>query len=319
MPIERKCPRCNKIFTRKDVYDYHVNKRKRPCDEIIVVKGKTKRTKKKMMCCKFCSNMFINESALNRHIRYNCKITKSREFKEVIKPILDELNYMKKNYDSFERKQRRMKIQINEKDDVILKMKTDLEKLRHKPQTQNRIEKFQNNVFVGDVLPYGKESLKHIKKKEWANIINRAFNSLPVLVQKVHYDPKETKNHNIYISNLKSNVVILYNGHEWIARDRDEILTDMITNRTDDLEKQFEKLLPTLPDHIIKKFKRFLNNVDERKEVNRIKKKLKLILYNKKNLPMKMRQDMLSKKTEKKKLGKSKDKIGGKIKKKDKK
>ena len=51
---------------------------------------------------------------------------------------------------------------------------------------------------------------------------------IPHLIEKIHFDPKKPENHNIYISNLKNNYTMVYDGDKWTIRDRDDSIQNLM-------------------------------------------------------------------------------------------
>ena len=105
--------------------------------------------------------------------------------------------------------------------------------------------------------------------------------------KKIHFDENKPENHNIYISNLRDNYAMLFDGNNWVLSNRKEIIDDMYDSKRDILSDKFDEILENLPDHAIKKFKRFLHDEQDNKISQKIKEEIKLILYNNKHIPEK--------------------------------
>ena len=56
--------------------------------------------------------------------------------------------------------------------------------------------------------------------------------------KKIHFNPTKPENHNIYISNLKNNYVMIYNGNKWLIRDRDDSIQDIIDKNEGIIEQK---------------------------------------------------------------------------------
>lgn len=83
---------------------------------------------------------------------------------------------------------------------------------------------------------------------------------------------------------MRDNHVLIFDGHEWQLKERDDVLQEMIENKADMLSEKFDELIDTLDESTIKKFKRFLDEKDDDNVVDQIKKDLKLMLYNNKKI-----------------------------------
>ena len=64
-------------------------------------------------------------------------------------------------------------------------------------------------------------------------------------------------------------------------RERENILQEMVYNKTDILSEKFEELVDQLGEAATRKFNRFLDKKDDDAVINSIKKDLKLMMYNK--------------------------------------
>jgi len=73
-------------------------------------------------------------------------------------------------------------------------------------QTQNNIT--QNNTF--NILAFGKEDLSHITDDTYKKIINKGFKSVPALVDAIHFNKDKPENHNIYISNIRDDYILVF-------------------------------------------------------------------------------------------------------------
>ena len=102
------------------------------------------------------------------------------------------------------------------------------------------------------------------------------------MIKKLHFDPRKPENHNIYISNLKNNFVMIYGGDKWNIRDRNEVINDMIEDNTNILEDKIEDWLETGKKYpqIMKKFNRYLEKKENDVVLDKIKQEIKFFLYN---------------------------------------
>ena len=103
----------------------------------------------------------------------------------------------------------------------------------------------------------------------------------------MHFDRNKPQNHNIYISNIRNNYAIVYDGTEWRLKERDAILQQIIDEKGEYLSGKYDQLLPELDEHTVKKFSRFLEQRDDLDVLQIIKKDLKLVLYNNRKIPEK--------------------------------
>jgi hypothetical protein len=113
---------------------------------------------------------------------------------------------------------------------------------------------------------------------DYAHIISQVNLSIPKLIEKVHYDPQKPENMNVYISNMKDKIIMMYKDGNWNLKDRNIEISHMLDlnlvtlsswlNNNDkykSLKKHFEMLERNLEDKDIERF---------------IKDEIKLVLYN---------------------------------------
>ena len=141
--------------------------------------------------------------------------------------------------------------------------------------TQN----IQQNIKI---LAYNKTDMTHLKDKDYIKFLSHSNFCVPHMIKKLHFDPRKPENHNIYISNLKNNFVMVYNGDQWNIRDRNEVINDMIEDNTNILEDKIEDWLEKGKQYpqIMKKFNRYLEKKENDVVLDKIKQEIKFILYN---------------------------------------
>lgn len=212
--------------------------------------------------CNYCLKKFTRHSSLTRHTNMRCKIkTRYDSDKEAIfLKLLEEVNELK---------------------NTVNKLK--------EPDTIKSINNTVNNTvnynYDINVLPYGKEDLSHITEKDYRTILNKGYCSVTELVKYIHFDKSKPENHNIYISNMRDNNIMVFDGKKWRLKNKKELLDDIFTTKRDILVDKFEEIQRTLPTTTINKFNRFMNDQQDKKIVNIVKDDIKLVLYNSRAVP----------------------------------
>ena len=295
--VEYKCNKCCRTFNKKSNYNYHL-KRKIPCQNIIIqnipqistlsstqnsaiLAEQEEDTSHK---CNYCNKTFSRSDSLNRHITNYCKIKKQQcDQKETIyqtllkrldimetqnKELLNEVNKMK---------QENKNIVVNNTNNNTMNNTTNVAQL-------NQL----NNINI-KVVAFRKEDLSHITNEIYAKILNKGFKSVPNLVDCIHFNKNRPENHNVYISNMRDKHVLVYDGEDWKLKEKDEILQQLVDDKTEMLSEKFDELVDKLDEPTITKFKRFLDQKDDDKVISGIKNDLRLMLYNNRRVPEKTR------------------------------
>ena len=288
-----KCERCLKEFDQKCNYTHHINK-KFPCKIFPPNSTKTppfttnnienigKSDKDSYNKCNYCGGIFSRKDALTRHLNNRCKVKKGNDAK--MEEILTALIELKESNKELKESDKKNKEEID---------KLKEENSRYKKiinNTQNNIGT-QNNITF-KINAYGTEDSSKVTINDYKRILGRGMNSVPVFVEKLHFDKNTPENHNVYISNLRDEYVLMFDGKKWRLKDRDEALQQLYEDKSDILETKFEELIERLDEPTIKMFKRFLKIKDDDEEKIRIiKKELKKVLYENREMVINTRKN----------------------------
>jgi len=253
MPIYT-CKKCNKEFDRKCNYNYHIN-RKFSC-----IKND------KLIQCDKCLKIFKHKSTL-----YNHKKTCKNIIKDTCTKNKSEINKNKKIIDN--------EINYNKNEQIHI--------------TNNYNNKFIinntiNNIIINNVYisPYNIKDKIQLKNETYLKILDSGFKSIPKLIEESHFNKEYPQHHNIYIPNIKVKYILVYTGKEWEIRNSDEVLNELINYKIYELEEKFDEIMNSLDKSVIKKFQNFLDKKEEDYTKNLIKKDLKILLYNKRFIPI---------------------------------
>jgi hypothetical protein len=167
-------------------------------------------------------------------------------------------------------------------------LEQEIEDLKEQVDKLKMSQHITNNI---NVIAYNKNpDVSHLTNSDYLKIMNRGFNSVPKLIEAIHYNPDKPENQNVYIPNIKNNYAMVWNGDKWDLNHQDQILEDMYDDKSNLLiEKleEFEEL--DSPENeskvrVLKKFRRFVDSKENDEIKNKIKGDIKLLLYNKKKL-----------------------------------
>ena len=84
-------------------------------------------------------------------------------------------------------------------------MEEEIKKLKLNQNSQNnQINQTNNNITNNitnnntiNINNYGDENLKHLRSKDFANLLSGIYSAVPKLIEKIHFDPEHPENQNI--------------------------------------------------------------------------------------------------------------------------
>ena len=142
--------------------------------------------------------------------------------------------------------------------------------------TNNTINNTQNII-----LNYKDTDMSHLTATDYRQIIGRKLNCIPELIRRIHCNHEQPQNMNVYITNIQSNFIMLYEDGSWILHDRDEVLETLIEDRTCRLEEWIDDN-PEESSELKEKFDEYMDYRDKNySEVQKsIKHEIQKDLYN---------------------------------------
>ena len=297
------CPRCNFKSSDKTKYMNHL-KRKNICEPILSKtnlqkeyikyniidkiqmnpKESTSESKngflnpnesKRIHFCKFCEKNYSTSSNLSKHLKKCKDKMKTDEANFHMQELVNVLNEQKERLNKYDLELEEKNKQINE---LIKKAG-----INNSTITQN----IQNNIKL---LAYDKTDISDLTEKDFIRCFNHNNMCVPHLVKRIHFNPKKPENHNVFISNLKSGHIMLYDGKQWNTFNRDEIVDDIFDDKHDILEQRIEEWVNMGKDYplIYHKFKRYLEKLNNDVVLKKVKNEMKFVLYNNRNIVKKI-------------------------------
>ena len=279
----------------------------------------TKKSDKRKYICDHCSTSFTFKSNLKRHYG-RCKVLNKEKILEVEnKTILKKIN----DYKNENSKLKNVNSQLMSKIKKLENNKIDEEKLR-KNITNDILNQLKKNptITLNNSLEnimkkenseskrnsYKKTDYSHLKDSDYLDAIRKGNMGIPSIVEKVHFNPKKRENNNIYITNLKSEYMQVFNGTEWETQLTEDFLNFLVQDNADRIEDKIEEWHDTNHiysteeyESVLDKYPRFLDRLSEVKYVSsKVRREVKLILFNKRKLPKLPFEEKLSKSLTKK-------------------
>jgi hypothetical protein len=288
-----KCPKCNKIFDRKLHFENHVN-RKTPCikQQVPVVDNTVTtdlsselnelitETNKNIFKCKYCQKIYCRNDSLQRHINQNsCKVKK--ELNDV---YMSEIESLKKKLLEHASK-------IN---DLNTERNTNI--IQNSNNTINTVNNNVTNQF--NIVSIGKEDISKLTQEELLKIATSGVFYPIVAADIIHCNQRLPDYQNILISNLRSNKGSVYSIGNWITKNQDDIIRQLmaidkvhVTNIINDIKVDDEKIKNKI------EYTKDELNENKSHQIDRIKDKLhsasKMINKNKNKNKNKLKTDEL--------------------------
>ncbi len=147
----------------------------------------------------------------------------------------------------------------------------------------------QNNNYNVKLVAFGKEDMFAISDQICKTILKRGYQSVPQLIEHVHFNKDIPEQQNVYIPNMRDIYAMTFDGENWNLTDRDEVINQLLDDKHVFLIAKYKELKKKLDVRTDKKFKTFNDDKDDHVNVN-LKKQVKLMLYNKRHMPLKTKK-----------------------------
>lgn len=155
----------------------------------------------------------------------------------------------------------------------------------------NNTNNINNGVVVNiNLVKYGAEDISRIDKNELVNILTYGFRSTLKLTESLHFNPKYPEYHNIYIANMKSKYAMVYNGESWDLVNKNQLIDTIYDDKRAYIEQNLDDFVNSLSKSRINALKRWLEIDDDNPKILEVKEEIKLLLYNKSDVPLKTKK-----------------------------
>ena len=248
------CKDCYIGFNQLHHYNYHLESKKH----------KNRISNKDLLyICSICKKHFSHSSSLYRH-RVKCK--EEEEVKEIPKIDLEtEIRELRKKIEDLEKTKQNIKNQNN----------TNIQK------QDNTNIKTQNNIIINC---FGNENLDYITDKVILHCIDKIYGAIPLLIEKIHFDPEHPENHNIQIPNKKlPHAKIMNNKSEWQFVNKKDAIDTMVDNGYNILDEKFHEKSLEMAENKQKHFRNFQTKYEDgdKNTIKDIKDKVEMLVINK--------------------------------------
>ena len=273
-------PKLSKTNLQKEYIKYGITERIQMNPKESIVESKfgfmNPNESKRIHFCKFCEKNYSTSSNLSKHLKKCKDKMKTDEANYHMGELVKVLNEQKEKLDKYDLELEEKNKQINE---LIKKAG-----INNSTITQN----IQNNIKL---LAYDKTDISDLTENDFIRCFNHNNMCVPHLVKRIHFNPKKPENHNVFISNLKSGHIMLYDGKQWNTFNRDEIVDDIFDDKHDILEQKYEEWVNIGKDYpiIYHKFRRYLDKINNDVVLKKVKDEMKFVLYNNRNIVKKIK------------------------------
>ena len=206
----------------------------------------------KSLICDLCNRIFNSRSAKSHH-KKTCKIKLHKT--DVNPSVEDEINELKKQFAAI----------LNEKGKMHHKTLQKINKQVNNINNKHNINKNNNNINNGKIInnvfvKFGSLDYdKILTPEQQISLLGNQYKSLEHAIKIIHFNDKYPEFGNIFITNMRDNLAHIYNGDQFIAISKDEMLTELLDTHIYELNLSFEKHQKSLTSKQIKKLEDFLS------------------------------------------------------------
>ena len=162
--------------------------------------------------CEFCGEIFTKHQNYYRHKKTRCKKKDSYTVKE-------------------------LEIMVDERDKMIDELRSQIGALLDKVGSTTN-----NTTFNFVVNAFGNEDTSYIGDRFIKNLIKSGpYDSIPKLLQEIHFHPEHSENLNVKIPNKKLQVAQIFNGVKWEYKDKKETIKNMSDKAYGILNKHYDQ------------------------------------------------------------------------------
>lgn len=233
---DRTCRRCGYIASSKGNLKIHF-KRRFPChatledisiEELMqqaIANTHQPSTREHRYPCRFCSKAFTSSQGRYQHQRYHCKLAKQEG---PVGPV-DMAACMQTMQQNMEA------------------MRLELERLKSPSTVQNNTNNNTNtntnshNTIHNNITihAYDKPNLEYLTPEFLTQCVKRRDKGLCELLEHIHYHPEHAENHNIRLTNKRSNYIETHNGKRFMYQDKEKVLDELVREGFEILENHY--------------------------------------------------------------------------------
>jgi hypothetical protein len=218
--------------------------------------------------CKICQNKYKYNTGLSKHYK-KCKEVSVQNLMKELEEKDKEIEEMKKQLDAAESEEQ---------------TKTSINKNCHNKNTisNNHSHNNSNNTINNtiNIVPYIDTDSSHLTDKDFLAIVNRVTYCVMDMIEKVHFNPNRKENMNLRLTNLKDNLMMVFEKENWTTKYKKDVLETLYVEKEMEIEDWIREEQYKYPK-AKNKFDKYLNNKESDDTMNKVKDDIKLMMYNK--------------------------------------
>lgn len=120
----------------------------------------------------------------------------------------------------------------------------------------------QNNI---EINAFGKENMSKISDDVMSKVIKNPESGIPLLVERIHFNPEIPYNMNIKMTNKKDDYLNVYNGKLWECVDKQKTIHNLIVSKKDMADDYFDSKIEenTIDTFTKNSYETFTDSIDE--------------------------------------------------------
>ncbi len=253
--------------------------------------------------CNYCNKTFTRKNVMHKHIKESCKIAKqqNKEKQDIFDKLILEDAKKQEIIDKL-KSENELLGKIKQLEDGTKNLENEIKNLKKamkKTQPITNNTQNNNNINIGNttnniiMVSYGHEDLSKITPKMLSTACKKGYNSIIHLVEAVHFNPEFPENHNVYIPSVKDKHAMIFYDDMWNLKNKDDVVNDMYDTNRDYIMENLEGINNLLNDGEKRALNRWLDSEKNKDKSDKDKKaieitheNLKLLLHNKRHIPV---------------------------------
>jgi hypothetical protein len=303
--VTYKCDKCEIEFTNKSHYNKHCNRKKSCLTNYIKINDN-------LYKCRFCDIEYTRSTSVNTHA-ITCTEKIKHEKNIELKEINDELDDKDKElkFVKFELEDTKKELEKYKKmyDEIIKNKKsndnntinnttnndnstntTNNDNSTNTTNNDNSTNNIDNSITNNNTInqnitiKFGDEDISKLTQKEIKTILSSGYQAIQEAFKLINCNPRLPENINSYVSNLRSNYAYIFDGENFVVKDLNQVLDDLIINRAGDIQELYNTNNNNMTNTQQRSIQGLLKKIKEndKKIITEDKKEIKIAMYNNK-------------------------------------